>query len=53
MGHFTIHRTQQGKMLASLPQFECSLLPPTKEPKMALNFCFVVMGVYALEGFYP
>lgn len=40
-------------MLASLPQFECTLLLPTQELKMALDFCFVVIGVYALEGFYP
>lgn len=39
-------------MLASLPQFDCSLLPPTKELKMALDFYFVVIGVYAVEGFY-
>lgn len=49
MGHFTIHITRKNP---SLPQFECSLLPQTKELKMALDFCFVVKGVYALEGFY-
>lgn len=38
MGYFTIHITQQGKMLASVLQFECSLLSTTKELKKAFGF---------------